>query len=422
MPRPASRLVWLRYAIAVVVCLGMGALLSWPAFEMLWLSGSDEDFVSRQNRLDQIQWIQTVLIAGFLYTWFFFFGATVGSFLNVVIWRMPRGETVVTRPSRCPFCSTKLAWNDNVPVLGWLMLGGRCRTCRLPISPRYPLVEAAMGLIFLVLLQTEVLQGGSNLPGHAAIALSYARAMLELKFEMLSIYAFHCYFFSLMMCWALIAWDRSRMPLTLNVVAYGVGFFAPLIWPELYPVAWSDSTFDSFHDAARLSVFLTAICGIVAGTIGGAVLRLALPKPERTDASHRLGIPIMLVAVGLYFGWQAVLAVAAMSLAIAILLTPLQKARQRVDFAGSLEIALLVASVVFVLSWKFWIATVGLGQLIPNCVVLAVSVLLWFILRKLTWQAEVDLARFQRPLGEKSATSPDLQLLASSGTISENTH
>jgi leader peptidase (prepilin peptidase) / N-methyltransferase len=68
-------------------------------------------------------------------------GALIGSFLNVVIWRLPRGESIVSPGSRCPACRKPLAAYDNVPVLSWLVLGGRCRTCGAPISPRYPIVE-----------------------------------------------------------------------------------------------------------------------------------------------------------------------------------------------------------------------------------------------------------------------------------------
>ncbi|MFN4244398.1 MAG: prepilin peptidase [Tepidisphaerales bacterium] len=78
----------------------------------------------------------------------FLLGLCVGSFLNVVVYRLPRGESLIHPPSRCPSCERRLAWYDNVPVLGWLKLRGRCRWCRRPISPRYPIVEAATGLLF----------------------------------------------------------------------------------------------------------------------------------------------------------------------------------------------------------------------------------------------------------------------------------
>ena len=77
-------------------------------------------------------------------------GLVIGSFLNVCIYRLPRGESVVSPPSRCPSCGRELRWFENVPVLGYLLLGGRCRTCRAAVSPIYPIVEAATALLFLL--------------------------------------------------------------------------------------------------------------------------------------------------------------------------------------------------------------------------------------------------------------------------------
>jgi leader peptidase (prepilin peptidase)/N-methyltransferase len=77
----------------------------------------------------------------------------VGSFLNVVAHRLPRGESLATPGSRCPGCGTPIRPRDNIPVLGWLLLRGRCRACRAAISPRYPIVEAlAAGLAVAVVL------------------------------------------------------------------------------------------------------------------------------------------------------------------------------------------------------------------------------------------------------------------------------
>lgn len=79
-------------------------------------------------------------------------GAAVGSFLNVVIYRLPAGLSLVSPPSRCPRCFHPLSWFENVPVLGWLGLRGRCRHCGAAIAVRYPLVEAAMAALFLMIL------------------------------------------------------------------------------------------------------------------------------------------------------------------------------------------------------------------------------------------------------------------------------
>jgi leader peptidase (prepilin peptidase)/N-methyltransferase len=79
----------------------------------------------------------------------FLFGLVIGSFLNVCILRIPEDLSIVAPASRCPRCQTPINWYDNVPVFGWLWLRGKCRTCGLPISPMYPLVELTTGLLFV---------------------------------------------------------------------------------------------------------------------------------------------------------------------------------------------------------------------------------------------------------------------------------
>src|SRR3954469_1377768 len=76
------------------------------------------------------------------------FGFRLGSFLNVVAYRLPRGESLVRPRSRCTSCQAEVRSYDNVPVVSWLVLRGRCRHCRAPISPRYPLVELVTALAF----------------------------------------------------------------------------------------------------------------------------------------------------------------------------------------------------------------------------------------------------------------------------------
>ena len=82
-------------------------------------------------------------------------GALVGSFLNVVIHRVPLGESIVAPRSRCPSCETQIAGRDNVPILSWLLLRGRCRHCAAPIAVRYPVVEGVTALTFLAVALTR---------------------------------------------------------------------------------------------------------------------------------------------------------------------------------------------------------------------------------------------------------------------------
>lgn len=77
-------------------------------------------------------------------------GLAVGSFLNVVIFRLPRRQSLVWPGSACPSCGKPIRWYDNIPVAGWVVLGGRCRDCRAPISIRYPIVEAVTAAAFLI--------------------------------------------------------------------------------------------------------------------------------------------------------------------------------------------------------------------------------------------------------------------------------
>lgn len=79
------------------------------------------------------------------------FGLVIGSFLNVVTWRVPRGESIVKPGSHCPGCGHELGWRDNIPVLSWVLLGGRCRYCGARISARYPATEMLTALVFVVL-------------------------------------------------------------------------------------------------------------------------------------------------------------------------------------------------------------------------------------------------------------------------------
>lgn len=79
----------------------------------------------------------------------FMMGAFIASFLNVVIWRVPRGESIVTPPSHCPKCNSRIRWWQNIPIVSWLALRGKCAKCRAPISPRYILIETLGGMLFL---------------------------------------------------------------------------------------------------------------------------------------------------------------------------------------------------------------------------------------------------------------------------------
>jgi leader peptidase (prepilin peptidase)/N-methyltransferase len=108
-----------------------------------------------------------LLMLGLQLTWLLFvfaLGACIGSLTNVIVCRMPKGISVIWPPSRCPSCNTKLSWRDNIPILGWIFLGGKCRYCKCGISPEYPLVELVVALLFALFYVVWYL-----LPPHATL-------------------------------------------------------------------------------------------------------------------------------------------------------------------------------------------------------------------------------------------------------------
>jgi leader peptidase (prepilin peptidase)/N-methyltransferase len=102
-------------------------------------------------------------------------GLAIGSFLNVVIHRLPLGESVVSPRSRCPKCGHQISGIENVPLLSWVALRGKCRSCHAPISVRYPLIELATGLLYVA-----VVAGASDDPERIALGLILVTALVPI--------------------------------------------------------------------------------------------------------------------------------------------------------------------------------------------------------------------------------------------------
>lgn len=127
-----------------------------------------------------------VVIEPLLILFIFAFGACVGSFLNVVVYRMPRNESISFPPSHCPKCGKGIAWHDNIPIVSWLVLRGRCRHCGVKISPQYLLVEAATGLLVVGLylayfvFDVRAEAGALRLGGSLAMFIAHAALLCGL--------------------------------------------------------------------------------------------------------------------------------------------------------------------------------------------------------------------------------------------------
>jgi leader peptidase (prepilin peptidase) / N-methyltransferase len=191
----------------------------------------------------------------------FIFGAVIGSFLNVCIYRIPAGVSIVSPPSRCPGCETPIRWYQNIPIISYLLLGGKCAVCKTPISIRYPLVEALTGLLFVLILYTFGLQWAT------LVYWLFAGALVVITF---------------------IDLDHQIIPDVISLPGIIVGFLAVFAVPW---VTWTDS-----------------LLGILLG--GGSLFLVAAGYEFLTKKEGMGGGDIKLLAmIGAFLGWQAILPV-----------------------------------------------------------------------------------------------------------------
>jgi leader peptidase (prepilin peptidase)/N-methyltransferase len=207
-------------------------------------------------------------------------GAAWGSFLNVVIWRLPRGENLAHPPSRCPGCGNGIAWYDNIPILSWLLLRGRCRHCRTSISARYPLVELI----------------GAGLGAGLWLVVSHGRIGTEPLQVIAMVFLFAFFFAMILVAIAFIDLDLTIIPHALTFPAMAWGLLAALLRPKTG--AWVD-----FFPPVD-------IVDAAIGCVGGAAVIYLVFAAHRL-ATGRIGLgggdATMLAAIGANLGWQSIL-------------------------------------------------------------------------------------------------------------------
>ena len=292
--------------------------------------------------------------------WLFVLGATFGSFLNVVVYRVPLGMSLIEPGSHCPACKHPIRWYDNVPILGWIVLCGRCRDCGSPIAMRYPLVEALTAAMFLVLGASEYLSSGANLPLRAT-ALPDAVIFPAWTFgEAGGIYAYHLLLLCTLLAAALIELDRRRVPARLMAPAWFVGLLAPLVWPRLHPVpAWK--AVEGWLAAVAAAVFgpgdaaagwAASLAGLVDGLTGLAIgLGLGWLASRAADSRHRVVWLMCPACVGLFLGWQAAGVVTIVVAAICVLQAASSRLFPRMGRIGPAG-WMTLATLAWVMEWS----------------------------------------------------------------------
>jgi leader peptidase (prepilin peptidase)/N-methyltransferase len=197
----------------------------------------------------------------------FIFGACFGSFANVCIYRLPRGKSIVYPPSFCPKCKTPIKWYDNIPILSFFILGGKCRKCGKKISIRYPIVEFIMGLLTFLL---------------------YKKFSISAPF-------FIYFIFSLgLVIVSFIDWDTYTIPDSIDIPGIVIGLLAALFIPGMFIGQFS-----------VLSRFLYSFWGAILGVAVIGFFAIAGKLIWKKDAMG--GGDIKLIAmIGAFLGWKSI--------------------------------------------------------------------------------------------------------------------
>ena len=207
------------------------------------------------------------LAAAMGYTTAFIFGTCIGSFLNVVIYRIPAGISLVYPPSRCPQCMHPLGVTENVPVFGWLWLKGRCRWCKTKISSRYPIMEAVTGFIFMLVFWRF---------GYSLETVGY------------------CLFMSWLLSLSMIDLDTMTLPSVLTKSGLILGLVFQVV------VGWQAS---QEHIANRLMFGIGgALTGIWLLEIIALVGLIIMKQQAMGDGDGKL-----MATIGAWIGWKYVL-------------------------------------------------------------------------------------------------------------------
>lgn len=313
-----------------------------------------------------------------LVLWTFVMGACIGSFLNVVIYRVPLGMSVATPGSRCPRCGQPIRAWDNIPLVSWIVLRGQCRACGSPISARYPLVEFTVALLFGLLAVREFVQRGANIPWSPLVFVTPALLAVT--------YVYHVCLLALSVAYAWISYDGHPLPRQLVGFGLAVASIVPWVWPNVLPVPATSLALDT----EWFSGGMDSLVGLVIGLACGGLVALALDEDVSQSRPRVAGAVAMW---GAALGWQAIVILAGV---VAILVAVVRLGRRSHGFVTALT-TLAVGSFFWLLGWSH------LAELImPRYWIVAASV--WLPAGVLLAAVTVRHQR-QRAHGKKSKRS-----------------
>lgn len=300
--------------------------------------------------------------------WFFYFGATIGSFLNVLVYRMPRGESVIWRRSRCPACGYSIAGRDNLPILGWLLLGGKCRNCQSAISSRYPWVELTMALMVLALYFVELLSGGANIPRREPNAYAgLVWVVFYTKWDLVGLFLIHSFVFAALLTWALLVRDGERIPARSWILAIGVTVAASWWLPWHPPLLCLPEPVREWRGTLGYERAMSSLAGLATGVGCALLVRFLIVGGrrglERSDVRKAGCAMASLALCGASGGWQGLLGVVLISLLTRFACLTLLRGNWR-SHTGILAGHVLAGAFIHQLAWRP--LSEGLGRFWPG--------------------------------------------------------
>lgn len=259
--------------------------------------------------------------------WVFIVGCCIASFLNVVAYRLPAGLPV-TGHSFCPYCRVPIEKRDNFPVLGWIHLQGRCRSCHIRISPRYPIFEAIGGLLLLSIFVSTILSHGANLPSVHQQVMPYGLPVnLRLMESIVFAFAFlHGWLLLILFTAALTHFASGTLPIWVWFLGVTVALIAIAISPELVvlPITRPTESTSTYHsqidnDGHRLISHQIAAATVAIGMIVSVTLGYAtrlLPRDFLNNNSQPAAVSMWLgscLIIGTVLGYQAAIGILVMN-------------------------------------------------------------------------------------------------------------
>lgn len=397
-PPPDRPLVWRAVLGAVVLAAVFPAA---QAVGMFWPPNAGR----RAAAEGWLESLPVVAAAAVIASWVFVFWSLIGSFLNVVVHRLPRGESVITGGSRCPRCMSAIRWHDNLPIVGWLRLGGRCRTCGLPIAERYPLVEAACAGLGTAIFFRELVSGGVNLPVRAADFRhgGLLQFMPDPLSDLVGLSLYHAGLLCVLLAWGLIVHDGGRVPARTIVGTLVVAVLLAILFPALHVMPWVAADSWPLPIAAA-----SPLVGSLAGGLCGWLVSTVLGQRIQGDAAGRSGQPLAaprqlaaaLAVVGAVCGWQGMLGTTSLFLVACLV--------QMIVWATAwswptLEVELLLVPAAF-FHLCFWRQlTTGLGRWWPTAEPGPLCLVVPTVLLLVVWGAVVTIAP---PAGQARSRGP----------------